>query len=165
MVSASGRDPATVPALVDLCETLGLAVVDSVQRSYMSFPFRHPCFQAQTALTDADVVLALEAVVPWVPGRNSPGPDAFVVSVGLDPIESRIPTFEFTADLRLATDSLATIRAIAEAARDRLTDRDRERIADRKERLAAGSRAWIEAAEEAASAHAATSPIDRYWAG
>ena len=165
VVSASGRDPATVPALVELCELLGLAVVDSVQRSYMSFPFRHPCFQARAALEHADAVLALEAVVPWVPGRNSPGPDAFVVSVGLDPIESRIPTFEFTADLRLATDSLATIRAIAEAARDRLTDRDRERIADRKERLAAGSRAWIEAAEEAARAHAATVPIDRYWAG
>ena len=165
VVSASGRDPATVPALVDLCETLGLAVVDSVQRSYMSFPFRHPCFQAQAALKDADVVLALEAVVPWVPGRNSPGADAFVVSVGLDPIESRIPTFEFTADLRLASDSLATIRAIAEAARDRLTDKDRERIAERKERLAAGSRAWIGAAEEAARAHAATVPIDRYWAG
>lgn len=165
VVSASGRDPATVPALVDLCELLGLAVADSVQRSYMSFPFRHPCFQTQATLTGADMVLALEAVVPWVPGRNAPGADAFVVSVGLDPIEVNIPTFEFTADMRLATDSLATIRAIAEAARDRLTDADRARIAERRERLATGSRAWIAAAEEAAKAHAATVPIDRYWAG
>ena len=28
------------------------------------------------------MVLALEAVVPWVPGRNAPGPEAFIVSVG-----------------------------------------------------------------------------------
>ena len=105
----------------------------------MSFPFRHPSFQTQATLKDADVVLALEAVVPWVPGRNAPGPEAFVVSVGRDPIEVRIPTFEFTADLRLATDSLTTILAITEAARDRLSDGDRERIAARKERLAASS--------------------------
>ncbi len=165
VVSASGRDPATVPALVELCELLGLAVADSVQRSYMSFPFRHPCFQTQATLNDADMVLALEAVVPWVPGRNAPGPEAFVVSVERDPVKVSIPTFEFTADMRLATDPLATIRAITEAARDRLGDADRERIAARMDRLAEGSRAWIAAAEEAARAHASTVPIDRYWAG
>ena len=164
VVSASGRDPATVPALVELCELLGLAVADSVQRSYMSFPFRHPSFQTQATLKDADVVLALEAVVPWVPGRNAPGPEAFIVSVGRDPIEVRIPTFEFTADLRLATDCLATILAIAAAARALLSDDDRDRIATRNERLAAASRAWIAAAENAAMEQSASVPIDRLWA-
>lgn len=164
VVSASGRDPATVPALVALCEMLGLAVADSVQRSYMSFPFRHPCFQTQAVLNDADTVLALEAVVPWVPGRNAPGPEAFVVSVERDPVKVSIPTYEFTADMRLATDPLATIRAIAEAAEAMLTDADRERIAARKERLAEGSRAWIAAVEKEATDRAADEPIDRLWA-
>jgi acetolactate synthase-1/2/3 large subunit len=70
VVSGSGRNPATVPALVELCELLGLAVVDSVQKSYLSFPFRHPLFQSQPTLKDADVVLVLEADVPWVPGAH-----------------------------------------------------------------------------------------------
>ena len=164
VVSASGRDPATVPALVALCELLGLAVVDSVQRSYMSFPFRHPCFQARSALADADMVLALEAVVPWVPGRDAPGPEAFIASVGRDPIEAGIPTFEFTADLRLPTDCLATVRAVAEAAETLLGDADRERIAARRRQLAQASQAWIAAAEDAAMAQSATVPIDRLWA-
>ena len=164
VVSASGRDPATVPALVALCELLGLAVADSVQRSYMSFPFRHPCFQTQAVLNDADMVLALEAVVPWVPGRNAPGPGAFVVSVERDPVKVSIPTYEFTADMRLATDPLATIRAIAEAAEALLTDADRARIAARRERLAEGSRAWIAAVEKEAADRAADEPIDRLWA-
>lgn len=164
VVSASGRDPATVPALVELCELLGLAVTDSVQRSYMSFPFRHPSFQTQATLTDADVVVALEAEVPWVPGRNAPGPDAFIVSIGLDPIKLRIPTYEFTADLRLGTDSLKTIRAIAAAARGMLSDDDRSRIAERNERLRASSQAWIAAAEKAATDNATTDPIDPLWA-
>ncbi len=164
VVSASGRDPATVPALVALCELLGLAVADSVQRSYMSFPFRHPCFQTQAVLNDADTVLALEAVVPWVPGRNAPGADAFVVSVERDPVKVSIPTYEFTADMRLATDPLATVRAITEAAEALLTGADRERIAARTRRLAEGSRAWIAAVEKEAADRAADDPIDRLWA-
>ncbi len=164
VVSSSGRDPATVPALVELCELLGLAVVDSVQRSYLSFPLRHPNFQAQESLEDADVVLALQAEVPWVPGRNAPGPRAFVISVDRDPIKASIPTFEFTADLRLASDALETIRAIAEAARALLSEGDRARIAARNERLAEGSRAWIAAAEQAAKDRSGAAPIDPLWA-
>ena len=164
VVSASGRDPQTVPALVELCELLGLAVADSVQRSYLSFPFRHPSFQTQVTLKDADVVIALEAEVPWVPGRNSPGPDAWIVSIGRDPIKLRIPTYEFTADLRLGSGPLTTIRAITGAARALLGDEDRNRIKARNKRLQASSRAWIKAAEKAATDHATTTPIDPLWA-
>ncbi len=164
VVSASGRDPATVSPLVALCELLGLAVVDSVQRSYMSFPFRHPSFQTRASLKDADVVLVIEAEVPWVPGRDAPRPEAYIAAVGRDSIKASIPTFEFTADLRLAADPLETIGAITAAAQALLSDDDRVRIAARNERLAAGSRAWIAAAEKAAMEQSSTVPIDRLWA-
>ena len=39
VVSGSGRNPATVPALVRLCEMLGLPVVNSISRAFLSFPF------------------------------------------------------------------------------------------------------------------------------
>lgn len=164
VVAGSGRNPASVPALVELCELLGIAVVDSVQRSYLSFPFRHPLFQTQAALNDADAVLALESEVPWVPGRNSPGPDAYIASVGQDPIKLRIPTYEFTADVRIGADPRQTIRALTAAARELLTDEDRNRIAARTARLADASRTWIAAAEKAATDAASTTPIDPLWA-
>jgi len=163
VVSGSGRDPATVPALVELAELLGLAVVDSAQKAYLCFPFRHPLYQAQTSLADADAVLVLDADVPWVPGRNSPGEHAYVAAVGIDPIKLRIPTYEFTADIRVAADSLLTIRALAAAAKSLLKPADRDRIAKRSTRLAEASRARIVATDQAAISQSATTPIDPLW--
>jgi acetolactate synthase-1/2/3 large subunit len=163
VVSGSGRNPATVPALVELCELLGLAVTDSVQKGYLCFPFRHPLYQAQPTLKDADVVLVLEAEVPWVPGRNSPPASAWIAAVGHDPIKLRIPTYEFTADVRLAADPLLTINAITAAARSLIGAGDRSRIAERAQKLHQASKARVEAAEREAINRSKTTPVDPLW--
>ncbi len=163
VVSGSGRNSATVPALVELAELLGLAVVDSAQKAYMCFPFRHPLYQAQPALADADVVLVLEADVPWVPGRGSPGDNAYIAAVGIDPIKLRIPTYEFTSDVVVAADSLLTIRALAAAADSLLKPADRDRIAARSAQLTEASRARIDAMDQDAIARSDTTPIDPLW--
>jgi acetolactate synthase-1/2/3 large subunit len=75
----------------------------------------------------------------------------------------RIPTYEFTADLRMAADPLLAIRAIAEAAGGLLDDSDRERIAERSARLAEASRARIEANDKEALSRAGDTPIDPIW--
>ena len=164
VVAGSGRNPATVPALVELCELLGLAVVESAQRSYLCFPFRHKLFQPQPTLKDADMVLVLESDVPWVPGRNAPGAEAYIAAVGHDPIKLRIPTYEFTADMRLAADPLLTIEALAAAARGLLTADDRDRIAERTARLGEASVAWAERVEREAKERSGDSPINPQWA-
>lgn len=163
VVAGSGRDPKTVPALVALSELLGLAVVESVQRAYMCFPFRHPLYQAQATLADADVILVLDADVPWVPGRNSPSDDAYIAAVGIDPIKLRIPTYEFTADIRIAADSGLTIGALAETAKSLLKPKDVDRIASRSARLADASRGRVEALERKAIASSESTPIDPLW--
>ena len=163
VAAGSGRDPASLPALVELCELLGLAVVDSAQRSYLSFPYRHPLKQEQGLLEEADAVLVLEADVPWVPGRGAPGADAWIAAVGHDPIKLRIPTYEFTADLRAAADPRRAVQAIADAARTLLTAEDRARIEQRTARLRDAARKRVERWERAAEAQAATTPIDPLW--
>jgi acetolactate synthase-1/2/3 large subunit len=164
VVSGSGRNPETVPALAGLCELLGLAVVDSASKAYLSFPYDHPLFQTTTALKDADVVLVIEADVPWVPGRNSPPEEAYIAVVAHDPVRLRFPVYEFTAQMRLAADPLVSIRALAVAADASLTANDKARIAERRGRLAkASEQRWAEA-EAAALAHATTTPIDPLWA-
>ncbi len=112
VVSGSGRNPATVAALMSLCERLALPVVHSASRIYLCFPMDHPLMLGAADLSDADVVLVLEADVPWMPGPHAPGPSAWVAAVGLDPIKRKIPTYEFTADLRLTADPLLAIQAI-----------------------------------------------------
>jgi len=163
VVSASGRNPETVPALVELCELLGMAVVESVQKAYMCFPFRHPLFQPQPTLKDADAVLVLEADVPWVPGRNAPGEKAYIAAVGHDPIKMRIPTYEFTADVRVAADPLLTIRALTDAVRGLLKDADRGRIAERTARLAEAQQAWVAGIDKEATDVSANTPMDPKW--
>jgi acetolactate synthase I/II/III large subunit len=164
VVSGSGRNTESVPALVSLCETLGLAVVDSASKAYLSFPYDHPLFQGATALKDADVVLVLEADIPWVPGRNSPPEGAYIAVVAHDPVRLRFPIYEFTAQLRIASDPLLSIHAIAAAAEATLTAKDKARIAERSARLGKASDKRYADYEAAAKAQATTTPIDPSWA-
>ena len=163
VVANSGRDPASVAPLIELCELLGIAVIDSVQRGWMNFPFRHPLYQAQTALPDADVVLVLESEVPWVPNRNAPSSDAWIAYVGHDPVVSRIPTYEFTADLRVTADPTLALKALVLAARGMFKDADKVRIAARKDALAKASAARYAATDKLATDAAAKSPIDPFF--
>ncbi len=163
VVGFSGRNPETVKPLVALAEMLGMGVVDAAQRGYMCFPFRHPLCQATTALSDADAVLVMDAEVPWMPNRNPPKANAFVAAVGYDPIQMRLPTYEFTADVRLGTDPLLTIKALAAEVKKQLKAEDKQRVADRTKKLAAASKKRFADADAEAEAHAKDSPIHPYW--
>jgi acetolactate synthase-1/2/3 large subunit len=164
VVSGSGRNPDTVPELVALCEMLGAAVIDSVSKAYLSFPYDHPLFQAVTTLKDADVVLALEADVPWVPGRNSPPENAYIAVMAHDPVRLRFPIYEFTANTRIACDPLLGIRALAAAVRGAIGAKDKELIAERSRKLAAASAKRHADYKATALAKASVTPIDPHWA-
>ncbi len=163
VVGGSGRNPESVPALVELAELLGLAVVESAARAYLCFPFTHPLYQTADALADADAVLIFDADVPWVPETNVPPPEAYVAAIGQDAVKLRFPTYEFRADLRLNADPLLAARAIGEAARGVLDKADKTRIAERSSRLAEAARARAEAARAEALSHVEDTPIDPLW--
>jgi acetolactate synthase-1/2/3 large subunit len=163
VVAGSGRNVATVPELVALCELLGIAVVYASPPAYLSFPMLHPLREPVAAINDADVVLALETNVPWIPGANEPPAAAYVAFVHSDPSQMRIPTYEFTADLRLLGDPLATIRAIAAAVPEFLSAADRTRIGARIAQLEERSRERARALEADAQGRAGTTPIDPLW--
>jgi acetolactate synthase-1/2/3 large subunit len=156
VVSGSGRDPASVPLLVELCEALALPVVDAAARSYHSFPMNHPLYQAQMSLADCDVVLVLEADVPWVPGPRAPSPDAYVAVIDEDPVKRSIPTYEFEADLRLTAGATEAVRALLAVLRGRRVEGRDERL----RRLANASRARVDAARRRAESLATAAPID-----
>ena len=163
IVSGSGRNPASVPALVELCELLALPVVDSALRAYHCFPMSHPLYQRSASLKDADVVLVLEVDVPWMPGPDAPPTEAFVAVVDLDPVKARIPTYEFTANLRLVADSLLAVRATAAQARSMISASDERRIAERRARWSEASRVRRAEAEQRAHSRSARTPIDPQW--
>jgi acetolactate synthase-1/2/3 large subunit len=163
VVARSGRNPKTMPALVALCELLGLPVLDAALRGYHCFPLNHPLFVGAGSLKDADVVLALEADVPWMPGPDAPRSEAYVAIVDVDAAKVRIPTMEFTANIRLTADSLQTIRALERAARELMSADDRQRIEERTARITADVQAKRRRLEEEARAHSTATPIDPRW--
>jgi acetolactate synthase I/II/III large subunit len=159
----SGRNPQTVPALVQLCELVGIPVVDALPRAYLCFPMTHPLYLGAASLKDADMVLVLEADVPWMPGPTAPADDAYVAVVDVDAAKVRIPTYEFTADLRLTADSLATIEGIITAVRPLLTAGDRSRFADRGVRWRDGIAKRRATRERAVMELKNQNPIDPRW--
>ena len=128
IVSGSGRNPSTVPALVKLCEFLGLPVVNSTPKTFLCFPMTHPLRQRAADVRGADVVFALEATVPWMPGPDEPPATAYIATCDLDPSRSRIPTYEFWSPS-------ASDRRCADHDRNARHGRSRARIARRSHAL------------------------------
>ena len=164
VVQRSGRNPATVPALVKLAELLGAPVGEAAARSYQCFPMDHPLYQGiHLDLTKADVVVVIEAEVPWLPGPQEPPADAHVAVIDIDPIKAHIATYEFRADLRLMADTAAALAALEQEV-ERIADKaDRARFRERGARWAEISRTRFVAQQQAAQADAKKSPISPLW--
>ena len=159
VVSGSGRDPASVPLLVELCELLGMPVVDASSRSYHCFPMDHPMYQGTIGLQDMDVIVALDAEVPWIPGPRAPSASAHVVVIDVDPIKLKIPTYEFAADVRITSDATTALRALLPAVRKHL----KSDMTGRAQRWAVVSKTRTEKAREEAQAVSSRAPIDPRW--
>ena len=135
-VERSGRDPEAVAELVHLSELLALPIAEASGADRMNFPNSHPHFGTGPQSTEADVLLVLDAVAPFIPGRQSPAPSARIAWVGTDPVQSRYKTMEFRADLWIPASVAPTLRAIIAATEKMLDRSDLSRIEDRRERLA-----------------------------
>ena len=163
LVARSGRNPATVPALVRLCELLGLPVAQSGLRAYQCFPLNHPLYMSGASLKDADVILALDVDIPWLADSNPPPDSAWVAITDVEPSKRRVPTMEFTADLRLTADSLLVIEALEAEAQRIVTPDDRRRFASRAAKCGDSSAKRRQALADDAKSRAGKNPIDPKW--
>lgn len=132
VVSSSGADEATVPVLASLLSTYGIGVAESMGH-YVNVPYTHPHHlghDATAVVNRADVVIALESDVPWVPGRAEPKADAFIAQVGVDPLFQDLPLRSFQSNVTLVSRALPFLQALdAELARIGAADNAAERVA------------------------------------
>jgi acetolactate synthase-1/2/3 large subunit len=162
-VERSGRDPQAVAELLALSELLGLPVSETSGADRLNFPNAHPHFGTGPAARDADVLLVLDAIAPFMPGTDSPRADARIAWVGNDPVLSRYKTLEYRADLWIPASVTETLRAVRREAEALLDRGDLARIAQRRERLAARKREITDRlAAEAAVAARSTTPSGRW---
>ena len=113
MAAYSGRDPATVPALVKLAETLAAPVIEG--RVRMNFPSDHPLhlgYAVAPYLKKADAILIVDFDVPYIPAADKPVPGTRVIHIDTDPIKEGIPMWSFPGDLFIRADSATAIPAL-----------------------------------------------------
>lgn len=124
-------------ALAALAERFALPVVE-FWPSRISLAATHPMhagFDPGPALAAADLVLVVDALVPWIPRNHEPAAGCRVVQLGPDPLFAGTPVRGFPCDLALAGDVAATLRLLADAL-EREGRPAAARAAERRERLA-----------------------------
>lgn len=112
-----GRYPGGPEALEALSLRAGLGVIEHGKRNFYNFPTEHPHhlgFDPGPHVSGADLILAVECPVPWIPAWTRLAPGARVIQVGVDPLFADLPFRGFPSDLTLAGDPAATLRALAE---------------------------------------------------
>ncbi|MGH6944334.1 MAG: thiamine pyrophosphate-requiring protein, partial [Geminicoccaceae bacterium] len=115
IVSArAGRDPAAFDLLGRLAQRFAIPVVE-FWPAQPSLPSGHPMhggFDVAPWLAEADAVLVLDALVPWLPSRLAPPEDCTVIQIGPDPLFSGLPVRGFPADLAIAAQPGAALEAL-----------------------------------------------------
>lgn len=105
-------------ALVELAEAVpGLRVLDTAG-SEMSFPADHRAwlgvrYGVSPEIEAADVIVALDVDVPWIPTQCRPRKDAKIFHIDSDPLKQMMPVHYIDATERYRADSLQAVRQLA----------------------------------------------------
>ena len=113
----AGRNPRVWGPLGDLAERYAIPVVQYRNR-YMSLPTDHPMnlgYDLNPLLGQADVILAIDVAVPWLPATDTVREDAKVIHMGADPLHSYVPLRGHPCDIALACGTDVGLSALDEA--------------------------------------------------
>ena len=113
----AGRNPRVWQPLGDLAERYAVPVVQYRNR-YMSLPTDHPMnlgYDLDPLLGQADVILAIDVAVPWLPATDKVRDDAKVIHMGADPLHSYVPLRGHPCDIALACGTDVGLTALSEA--------------------------------------------------
>lgn len=113
----AGRNPRVWQPLGDLAERYAIPVVQYRNR-YMSLPTHHPMnlgYDLDPLLGQADVILAVDVAVPWLPATDKVRSDAKVIHLGADPLHSYVPLRGHPCDIALACATDLGLAALNEA--------------------------------------------------
>lgn len=118
-------------ALADLAGRCALPVVEA-------FPVRNVMasndpmllgYRFDLAIQEADVIVVLDAAVPWIESKHRPGPGKRIVHVGPDPLFQRTPMRAYQTDLAITSDPALFCAALADALEPRVADAAARRAA------------------------------------
>jgi len=117
ITNSAGRDPESWVALADFAERYAIPVIQYRNR-YMSIPSNHPMnlgYELKPLLEQADVILAVDVAVPWLPATDKVREDAKVIHMGPDPLHGYVPVRGHPCDIALACGTAEGLRVLNSA--------------------------------------------------
>jgi acetolactate synthase-1/2/3 large subunit len=165
IASSVGRLTEEAQTLARLAERFGLPVVAHSPR-YVCLASGHPMhhgFDPGPYLDDADVIVAIESDVPWMPSIKAPRPAARIAHIGEDPAFLRYPMRGFPSHLSIAANAGATLGAL-EAALEGCAHDHKSRLESRRgwaRKRAAAYRAGAESRVQADGPHISPEYLSR----
>ena len=135
------HSPDSFHALAALADAHAIAVTDLSGGSLPSSHRMNLGGMPRDILADADVVIVLDAAVPWVPRFAEPKPDATIIQIAADPTYRHLPFRGFRSDIAITGDPALAIPLLAEAldgagrGNQAAADARRKRIEDRRAAL------------------------------
>lgn len=109
-----GAQEGAFDALTAFAERHAIAVAEfwPSQLSIAGTSQMHAGFDPAEDLASADVVMVLDAIVPWLPHRHSLAEDAVVIQTGPDPLQLEVPLRGFASDISLTGTTADVIAAL-----------------------------------------------------
>lgn len=118
-VQRGAGDEAGFAALSALATEFAIPVVH-YWATQIGIPTDHAMFAGgnpEPWLSEADVILAIDALAPWAPDLQNPQAEAKVIQLGPNPLFSRFPVRNFHSDLSIASETSSGIVALLSALR------------------------------------------------
>ncbi len=144
-----GRGSAeTFEPLAALAEKMAVPVVH-FWASRLAMASDHPMhagFDVAGWIDDADLIMGLDAMVPWLPVRHRLAPGCQVIQIGPDPYVGRLPMRSFPATVAIQSGAAAALAAILDVVEDAMPSIDARRRRLRS-RIKAERRARMKTAE------------------
>lgn len=120
-VQRGAGDEAGFAALSALATEFAIPVVH-YWATQIGIPTDHAMFAGgnpEPWLSEADVIVAIDALAPWAPDLQNPRDEAKVIQLGPNPLFSRFPVRNFRSDLSIASETSTGIVALLSALRAR----------------------------------------------
>jgi acetolactate synthase I/II/III large subunit len=121
IASSLGRTRAEVERLSEIAERFAVPVVAHTPR-FLCLPTDHAWhhgFDPHPLLDDSDLIVVVEADVPWMPNVKSPSPAARVVHIGEDPAYLRYPMRSYPSHMSIRANAGAALTALKAALEER----------------------------------------------
>lgn len=149
-----GRNPAAVPVLESLAESLGIPVYQ-FSPTHLNLSHEHPCFagyEAKQAIESTDCGLLLDVDVPWLPVYTQQPSDSTWIHIDVDAVKKDFPMWGFPSNCRVQADCEQALKQVLRAVQQKLRPETTQRARQRLEALqAAAAKRAAAAATEAAT--------------